>query len=500
LFGWFRADGTRRFRTGYVEIPRKNGKTTLAAGIGLQGLLADQEEGAEVYAAATMRDQACILFADAKRCLSKDLRTLVKEFQFAITFEGLHGTFRPLSSDHDTLDGLNPHRVVVDEFHAHKSRGLWDVLLGGQGARRQPLILAITTAGVDRHSICYEVREKLARAVLEGEADHNDSVFAFICCADETDPWDDEKTWRKANPNYGITVKPEHLGELAKQAAVSGSAESNFRRKHLNQWVGQESSWIPLPTWDKCRSGLPSPVFDESLVGQECFAGLDLGWRDDFACLGYTFPKRVKIEQRIEHGKNADDEQLAEAAPMATARWKILRCGVKLHCWVPSEGRRDITQAPLCNWIRDGLVTVVPGNTNDPQLILSQLERDRKTYHLIDLALDPNNARQFGLEAMELGLSVFEFWQTKRNYNEPCREFERLAAAGLLEHDGNPLLRWMIGNVVMEADARGYVMPAKQKSADKIDGPVALLMGFARAMFGELETGSVYERRGMIVL
>lgn len=501
LFGWMRADdGSRRFRTGYIEVPRKNGKTTLCAGIALQGLLADGEHGAEVYAAATMRDQAKIVFNDSRRCLGPALRKLVTEFNQGITFERLAGTFRPLSAEYGTLDGLNPSRVIVDEFHAHPSRGLWDVLLGGQGARRQPLIVAITTAGVDRTSICYEVREKLARAVLEGAPGHNDSVFAFIACADDADDWQSPETWRKANPNYGITVKPESLAELAKQSAVSGSAESNFRRKHLNQWVGAESTWIEPATWDKGKLALSPNNYHLQLAGKPAFGGLDLGWRDDFAALGMVVPDRVRI---------GDDLPVAEEAPTSaanrfcrdpsaiTAKWKIRRCWLELHLWVPENGKRDIHEAPLADWIAAGLVNVTEGNTTDFDAIMLEIEEASRYFRLLEVALDPNNARQPGQEITASGLTVVhEFRQNKLNYNEPCREFERLAGAGLCHHDGNPVLRWMMGNVVMEADARGYVMPAKQKSADKIDGPVALLMGFARAMFSDSEQQSIYATAG----
>jgi phage terminase large subunit-like protein len=497
LFGWHREfpDGIlRRFRVGYIEVPRKNGKTTLAAGIALQGLVYDDEPGSEVYAGAKTKDQASILFRDVLNCRGPKLKEITKERTKSLEFPRTQSFFRPLPAKGESLDGLNAHRNVVDELHAHASRELWDVLLGATGNRLQPLTLAITTAGVDRTLICWEIRE-LARGVLEGEPDHDDEMFGYIACAEENDDWQDPQTWAKANPNLGVSVTLEFLAGQAKRAKASGSAESNFRRKHLNQWVSAYSRWVDPLVWDKGQTK-NLEAFYASLMEQDAWVGFDQGGRDDFAAAGLVFPERVQLDTGPIDMEAAEVQQ----AIMAVSRCKIRRAKVLLQCWIAENGRRDITKAPLCNWIRDGWVRVTPGKSTDHDAILAWLEEQRQKYRLKELAYDDNNARQFGIDVMNAGMPAFAFYQTKRNYNEPAIQFEALVADGLIEHDGNPLLRWMIGNVVMEADARGYIQPAKHKSADKIDGVVALLMGYARALFTDLDQGSVYERRGMLVL
>lgn len=500
LFGWVRAkNGTRRFRQVYKEVPRKNGKTTECAGIGLQGLFADNEPGAEVYAAATVRDQACILFRDAQRCMGPELRKLGKSFKFSITFDALGGSFRPLSSDHDSLDGLNTSRCIIDELHAHRSRGLWDVMQGSTGSREQPLIVAITTAGNDRNSICWEVRE-MARQVLEGKPDHRDDFFAFIAAAEETDDWENPATWHKANPNLGVSVSWDDMKEKAQNAKASPTAEADFKRKRLNLWVFGQQSWIPAITWDQCR--VSQAVAAEQRRG-ELFAGADLGWRDDFAAYARVWPERIS-RQDVAEDEDEDAAPLEEAPtvrrPLAICRSKIIRCHVDVKFWVPSEGRRRIDEAPLANWIKKKLVNVVPGNAIHPEVILAQILEDRQRWDFKEICIDPNNARQFGLDLVSHDVPTFEFFQSHTNYNEPSREFERLAAAGLVSHDGNDVLRWMIGNTAVKVDHREYMMPDKKKSSEKIDGVVAILMAFARAMFTEIDPGSVYDREGLFVM
>lgn len=484
LFGWKRKeDGLRRFRTAYCELPRKNGKTTLAAGIGLQGLIADGEPGAEVYAAATKRDQACILFEDAKQCLGRHLRRLVELFAHSITCKALSSSFKPLSSDYDSLDGLNLHRAIVDELHAHKTRKLWDVLVTSPGTRRQPLIAAITTAGDDETSICGEVRNQLALGVLEGKPDHNDTFFAWISCAETDDDWMDPQTWLKANPNLGVTIKEDYLAEQCRNARVSKASENNFRRKHLDQWITGAAEWISSTNWARCRQA----KFPD-LSGREVFEAIDIGWRDDFAALGRVFPERIAIDtvESTAPALGTMAEQIAKAGQMPEprrAQWKVRSAHVEVELWVPSHGKRDIHQPPLVNWIERGLVHVTPGNTTDTDAILAQVQRDVQKYQVREIAIDPNNARQLGNDLEAFGIPRFEFWQSIRNYHEPCMEFATLVANKQIHHDGHEVLAWMIKNVRLKQNSAGYVMPAKDKSPEKIDGPVTLLMAMALAMF-----------------
>jgi len=489
LFGWkWEESGLRRFRTAYIEQPRKQGKTTIGAGIALQGLAADQENGAEVYAAATKRDQACILFDDAKKCMGPQLRQMIKSFQWSLTFDHLNGFFKPLSADHDSLDGLNIHRAVIDELHAHKDRGLWDVLLGSVGARTQPLIVAITTAGKDDKTICGEVRNQIAIPIVEGEPDFNDSFFVFISCADKEDDWQDPETWKKANPNLGVSLHIEFLEELCKQARASKASENNFRRKHLNQWITGASEWIPSSNWAVCKKEEP-PRLDR----KECFIGVDIGTRDDFAAVGRLFPERIVIPPRNEQAQ-PEPESLDEELEQKRARFKVRSAFVDVSLWVPEHGRRDIHAAPLVNWIDRGLVQVAGGNSTDFDAILDQIHEDAGRYDVKQIAIDPNNARQFGTDLTELGYDVMDFRQNTMNYHEPMTEFAVLVADGMIGHDGNEVLAWMINNVRIRS-RNGYIMPWKEKCPDKIDGAVGLLMAMGAAMFSKAPVlrGRYYE-------
>lgn len=253
LFGWWRDDGLRRFRVGYIELPRKNGKTALLAGIGLQGLVADREPGAEVYSAATGGRVSERLFEDASKFASSSpmIRDELEFYQRSLRCARLSSRFEPLPADASRLHGLNIHRALVDEVHEHKTRYLWDVLLTATASRRNPLQLGITTAGHDRSSICWELRE-LTRKILEG-AIEDDSQFGLITCAEPGDDILSPDTWAKANPNLGISVKLDYLKTRAARAASSPSEENTFRRLHLNQWTEQSVRWLPMDAWDRCQ-------------------------------------------------------------------------------------------------------------------------------------------------------------------------------------------------------------------------------------------------------
>ena len=286
LFGWQRSDGLRRFRTAYCAVPRKNGKSTLSAGIGLYLLVADGEHGAEIYSAATSRDQARIVFDEAKRmvgsspALKRRVGILINNLHVAATTS----RFMPLSSDASTMDGLNVHGAIIDELHAHRTRHVVDVLETATGARRQPLLFEITTAGYDRHSICFEHHDYSIK-VLEGIV-RDDSWFAFIAAADENDDWTDPAVWRKANPSFGLSVKEDDLARKAEKAIALPGAQNAFRRMHLNQWTEQAERWIDLAAWDACAG----PVSLELLRGRPCFGGLDLSTTTDVTALAWVFP------------------------------------------------------------------------------------------------------------------------------------------------------------------------------------------------------------------
>jgi len=463
LFGWYRESNNglrRRFNVGYQEVPRKNGKTTSAATLALQGLVADNEHGAEVYCTATTRDQASILFKDSTNMArqSPELSSWMRFWRYSITCDSYSSTLKPLSSDHDALHGLNIHRAVVDELHSHKSRDLWDVLQTSTGSRRNPLVFAITTAGYDRASVCWEMRE-YARMVLEGHH-KDDSFFAFISCAElEDDPFN-PATWAKANPNLDISINSDYLAREANKASTSPSYENTFRRLHLNQWTEQSVRWLPMHVWDDCAG----VVEEEDLVGRDCYAGLDLANTRDANAFVLVFP--------------FDD-----------GRVKVLPI-----FWVPENAKDDKAEydrRTIEAFITRGLIRATDGDTAD---IEGQIPDDimavSSKFNILSLAYDPWGsgpglvqklvARGFPADR------IVEFRQTVSNFAAPTKELERLVHSRKLEHGANAVMRWMASNVSVKVDPSGNMRPDKSKSTDKIDGIVALIMALGLKITSEV--------------
>jgi phage terminase large subunit-like protein len=458
IFGWKREGGTRRFRTGYDEEPRKNGKTTKAAGVAIKGLTADGEPGAEVYAAATKRDQAAILFNDANQVRGPQLREITRSLRNAITCPHWNSTFQPLSSDYNSLDGLNIHFAIVDELHAHKTRHLWDVLDTATGARRQPLIYAITTAGHDRQSICWEQHE-YAREILEGIRE-DDSYFAFIAGTDPNDDWRDPSIWEKANPNYGISVKPEKLQEACRKAADSPAAENNFRRKHLNQWTEQDVRWMSMSLWDNGSS----PVDTERLNGRECFAGLDMAKTRDLASVVLVFP---------------NDDGSFDVLPFY---------------WCPSEVKskqQESERLGYAGWIGKH-ITATEGNSIDQKAIRAKLWELSRRYRIVKTGFDPHNMTECYQQLIREGWEnaeddLLEMTQNVRTYNEAMKRLLDLLRDRKIRHAGHPVLRWNAANVIVHEDQGGNIMPHKGKSQNKIDGFCAMTMALSLAIRSEEE-------------
>lgn len=485
LYGWKRADGLRRFRTFYLEVARKNGKSTEAAGIGLQLMMADGEEGAEIYAAATKRDQAKITHEEARRMvsrspqLSKMATVVVNNIHMAAT----HSKFEPLGRDADSLDGLNPHGVIVDEVHAHKSRELWDVLDTATGARRQPMMVGITTAGYDRHTLCWQLHE-YTQKVLEGSVE-DDSFLGLIYGLDEGDDWEDERVWVKANPNLGVSKKLDYMREQAARAKEMPTALNSFLRLHLNVWTRAAVRWMKPEKWDACGI-LPLP----DLRGRPCYGGLDLSTTTDITAEVLVFPP------------------MQEGEPT----WFLPRF------WIPEEAieaRSKRDRVPYEVWERAGLVVATPGAVLDYGYVKAQLAADMAGYDLRELAFDRWGSVQLVNELQdELGFVVdageaakfgrpllVQFGQGWASMNAPMKELERMVMAGTVGHGGNAVLAWMAGNVVASMDPAGNIKPDKAKSTEKIDGIVAGLMGLDRATrHGGRGRVSVYAGRGLRTL
>ncbi|GIV86620.1 MAG: terminase [Chloroflexus sp.] len=470
LFGWKREDGTRRFRTSYLEVARKNGKSTLAAGVGLKLFVADNEPGAEVYSVATKRDQARITHSEATRMVkaSPALRKRVRVYRDNLNIEATASKFEPLGRDTDSLDGLNIHGVIVDELHAHKSRDLVDVLETARGARRQPLQFEITTAGYDRESICFEhheYTEKILTGVVE-----DDTWFGVIFTIDPEDDWNDEAVWVKANPNLGVSKKVEYMREQAKRAREMPSQLNAFLRLDLDVWTQSETKWVNLEHWRACGEA----VDGNGLRGRRCYAGLDLSSTTDVSALVYVFPP-----------EDAGDT------------YKVL-----CRFWIPEEAmhersRRD--RVPYEAWVRQGYMTATPGNVIDYDYIIAQIDDDMQNYDVQELAFDRWGATKIVQELQEMGLTVVQFGQGFASMSAPMKELEKLILSHKLAHSNNPVLTWMADNLVAAVDPAGNIKPDKQRSIEKIDGMVALIMALDRALrHGDFE--SVYGERGILML
>ena len=466
IFGWKRADGTRRFRTVYIEVPRKNGKSTLISGIGLYLFVADGEPGAEVYTAATKRDQARITHGEATRMVkaSPVLRKRVGVYKDNLHIEPTAAKFEPLGADGDTMDGLNIHGALVDELHAHKTRAVWDVLETATGARRQPMMVAITTAGFDQTGICYEQREYVSK-VLKGTV-QDDTYFGFIACMDEGDDWTSPKTWRKANPNFGISVKEDDLKRKCDKAKEMPAAQNNFLTKHLNKWTQQADRWIPLDLWDK-NAGI---VNETDLTGRTCYGGLDLSSVSDITAWALAFPR------------DDDPEEM----------------DILVRCWCPEarlHDRQNKYRDQYKSWAKQGYLTTTPGDAIDYAFIRAQVLKDAETFGLVDLNVDRLfQAHQLATELAEEGLSVVGMGQGFLSMAQPVKEFELRLLKCKLHHGGNPVLRWMADNVAVKRDPAGNLKPDKANSQGKIDGIVALIMALDRAMRNE-NGRSVYDDR-----
>ena len=460
LFGWKREDGTRRFRQGFTEIARNNGKTTLAAGVGLLLLVADDEPGAEIYTAATKRDQARITHSEATRMVrqSKALRQRVRIFKDNLNIPDTASKYEPLGADANTTSGLNLHGAIVDELHEHKTRDMVDVLETATGSRRQPLIFEITTAGLAGESI-YNEHHDYAISILEGTIE-DDTWFAYIATMDEGDDWTSRRAWAKANPNLGICVKLDDLRRKCRKAKQIPAAQNVFLRLHANVRTQQITRWIDLATWDANAEvdGRLHVIDEEKLRGRACYGGLDLGAVADLTAWLMVFPWEDNPEE----------------------------VDILARFWCPEaalKDRHNRYRAQYVQWARMGLLRTTPGNATDYEFVKAAILEDAATFGLVDLNVDRLfQAHQLASDLTEEGLTVVGMGQGFLSMAAPMRTFEEKLLAGLLHHGGNPVLRWMANNVAVKHDAAGSVKPDKDESQGRIDGIVALVMALDRLM------------------
>ncbi len=481
LFGWKREDGTRRFRTAYLEVGRKNGKTTIAAGIGLYLAFVEGEPGAEVYTAATKRDQAKICHKDATEMVrrSPQLRKLVGVYRDNLHHVDSGSKFEPLSADYNTLDGLNIHGTIADELHAWPGTELWGVLKTAVGSRRQPLTLAITTAGMDQHGICYQQREYVTRILKSIVED--DSYWGIIYTLDnrldwpdleDDDDWQEEGNWKKANPLLGVSKKWDTMRSDANEAANKPAELNNFLRYHMNIWTQATVRWINPVHWAACGQ---LAVDEEALAGRRCYGGLDLSSTGDITALALMFLPEA-----------------GEEAYQAIVR-----------CWLPEENmlervRRD--QVPYDVWARQGYITLTPGNVIDYDWILAEIGELMGRYEIVEIGFDRWGASKIQTDLMDMGGSNFvvPIGQGFASMSPPMKDLEVKIGNQTLAHGNNPVLTWMADNTVARSDPAGNIKPDKEKSREKIDGIVALIMANDRA---SREGGiSMYEEEDLFIL
>jgi phage terminase large subunit-like protein len=462
VFGWVREDHTRRYRVAYVSIGRKNGKSTLAAGIGNYLFLADREPGAEIVTASTKRDQSRITHSESIRMIqsSPEFKSIVTILKDNLSVPRQHSKYEPLGADADTLDGLNLSGIIGDEIHAWKGRSLWDVLETATGARRQPLMFGITTAGTDRNSLAYQLHDYSTK-ILEGTI-QDDSFFAYIATLDAGDSWEDENVWIKSNPNLGVSVKLSTLREECERAKQMPSAVNAFRRLRMNEWTESHSQWLDMAAYDDGAI----PVNPDELEGRECYAGLDLASTQDVTGLVLMFKD-------------------------AAGAYDLLP-----FFWIPEESiatrtKRDRVLYDV--WARDGFIFSTEGNVCDYDQIREFIRDLADRYKIQQIAYDRWNASQLVTQLQEDGATMVPVGMGFQSLSAPTKEFEKLILSRKIRHGGNPVLRWMMTNVSIKTDPAGNQKPDRSKSTEKIDGVIATLLALSRSIVTQEPTGSVYD-------
>ena len=475
IFGTIKPNGYRQFTTAYVEIPKKMGKSELAAAVALLLTCGDGEERAEVYGCAADRQQATIVFdvaADMVRmCPALNRRVKILASQKRIVYTPTNSFYQVLSAEAYSKHGFNIHGVVFDELHTQPNRKLFDVMTKGSGdARMQPLYFLITTAGTDTNSICYETHQK-AKDILEGRK-IDPTFYPVIYGADEEDDWTDPEVWKKANPSLGITVGIDKVQAACESAQQNPAEENAFRQLRLNQWVKQAVRWMPMDKWDACAF----KVTEESLRGRVCYGGLDLSSTTDITAFVLVFPPL-----------DEDDKYV-----------------VLPYFWIPEDTlelrvRRD--HVPYDVWERQGFLQTTEGNVVHYGYIEKFIEQLGEKYNIREIAFDRWGAVQMVQNLEGMGFTVVPFGQGFKDMSPPTKELMKLTLEQKIAHGGHPVLRWMMDNIFIRTDPAGNIKAYKEKSTEKIDGAVATIMGLDRAIrCGNSNSASVYDERGILFI
>lgn len=449
VFGWVDGEKKRRFRHVYIEVPRGNGKSALSSGVALYALAADGEGGAECYTFATTRDQARIVFDTSKAMVSMS-PDLAREFGLtkqahSVTVMKTGSVLMPKSAEGSTLDGLNTHIAVIDELHAHKTRELYDVVVTSLGKRRQPLLWVITTAGFDNTGICYEVRTMVTRVLDRTVID--DAQFGIIYTIDPDDDWRTEAALKKANPNWGVSVMPAEVMRLQRTAMELPSSQNNFKTKHLDVWCSASAAWMDSNAWAACEdTGLDLADFE----GCPCWIGLDLAAKNDITAKVRLFPYKDGFAVFAEY-------------------------------YLPKISIEKATNSQYSGWEIEGRLTATDGAMTDMKVVEEGLREDLSRFDVQAIGFDPWNALSLSTSLANDGAPMVEYRNTVEKFSDPMKRVEAMVQGGKLRHGDDPVMRWMMGNVVAKRDAKDNIFPRKERYENKIDGVVALIMAVGLA-------------------
>lgn len=474
IFGWKCLDGTRRFRDAFISVARKNGKSSLIAAMGAYMFLADREFGAQVYAAATKEEQARIVFEMARKMIefSPELRQQIKSFKKTFVCDKTASRFMPLGRDSKTMDGFSVHCGIIDEYHAHKTSEMYDVLDDGRGARRQSLLLNITTAGFNVSSPCKKEWDLVVK-ILDGLLE-NHRYFGFIATADDPAKWREEESWFQGNPNFGISIYPQGFKSDFDKADASMQKQNSFKTKRLNVWTEQATRWISMEKYALCEG----EVDPEWFKGRRCFGGLDLGITKDLSALALAF--------------------LDDSKPKGQEDVYLL-----MKYWIPEVGKYERYKNDGVNypeWCDAGWITTTPGETTRYDYIRRDIAELAEQYEIAEIAIDRAHAHELMVQLADDGLNIVKHAQNLMAMNFPCRSFEELILQRRLKPGVDPVFKWQVSNCAIITDGNENIKIVKDKSGDRVDGVVAAVMGIGRALIAPEPVKSVYEARGLVII
>jgi len=471
LFGWVDDEGRRRYREAFLFLPRKNGKSPLAAGIICYMLFELADIGAEIVGAASEYGQASIVWEHARGFVAQNTQLSARCKLYSGQSKAIQlgeeegwATYKVVASSSSSLHGGNLTAAVIDELHAIDNPEMVNTITTGFAGKPDPLLIHITTADYDRESICNE-KYDYAVKVRDGLID-DPAFLPVIYEAGREDDWTDREVWAKANPNLGVSVMEEYLTREVQRAQDQPTYENAFKRLHLNIRTKQVYKWLDSAVWDAC--GTLENV--DELKGQRCYGGLDVATRDDLAAFVLIFPDNGNA--------------------------------ILPFFWMPSDniGPRTRSGVPYETWHREGLIHATSGASVDEEYIWKDIIRLAGEYRIEDIAFDPWGAEAVKTKIMAENIEVTDFRQTLSNFAAPTRATEVMVKRGEIRHTGHKVLGWCMSNVAIYSDANDNMRPDKKHSSDKIDGAVALIMAVGNMMLNADDSGSVYDSRGMVEL